>query len=201
MKIWAITGGIACGKSTVAELLRGEGCAVFSADDDAHAVIEEPDVRDELSGQFPDCFADGQLDRRKLADRIYADPPARQVLNGIMHPAIRRRMRQHIEAVRADTEPGVAFYEVPLLVEGGLENWFDGVLAVTASRDTQIRRLQQRERDAGRPELDTAAAEARLSAQIDPAEKARRADYSVNTDQPKDFVDRQVRDILAALRG
>lgn len=199
MRIWAITGGIACGKSTVAELLRGHGCTVYSADDDARAVVEEPDVRDALMGQFAGCFVDGHLDRRRLADRIYADPDARRTLNGIMHPAIRRRMRERIAAVRADVEPGVAFYEVPLLYEGGLEQWFDGVVAVTASRETQVRRLQQREHDAGRPDLDTAAAEARLAAQMDPAEKARRADFKVDTDQSWDSVKRQVDQILAGV--
>ncbi|MFY7951510.1 MAG: dephospho-CoA kinase [Armatimonadaceae bacterium] len=199
MNVWAITGGIACGKSTVADLLRRKGYLVHSADDDARVVAGDPLVRSALAQRFPECFVEGQLDRRRLADRIYTDSEARQALNAIMHPAIRKRMRAHIEASRTADAAGPVFYEVPLLYEGGLENWFDGVVVVRTSPETQVERLRRRERDAGRPDLDPDEAKSRLAAQMDPAEKARRADFVVDTDRSLSDVEGQLERILAVL--
>lgn len=183
MHVWAITGAIACGKSTVARLFAQLGAQVRSADDDARAVLEESAVRDAVRGAFPDAFDDdGALDRAALGRRIFADPEARRTLNALTHPAIRRRMRAAIDAARADTRPGLLLYEVPLLYEGALEGWFDGVIAVAASPDAQAERLQAREAAAGRPPLTADAIAARLSAQISADEKARRADVVVRTD-------------------
>lgn len=192
MKVWAITGGIACGKSTVAAMLSDKGNPVASADTDARAVLDNPDVRLAVQDAFPDCFVDGNLDRGRLAGRIYEDPDARQRLNRIMHPAVRHRMRETIARWRENPAHTVAFYEVPLLFEGGLENWFDGVLAVVASPKTQADRLRQREIASGRPPLDDDALARRLAAQMDPAEKARRANAVVETDGSLADVARQV---------
>ena len=92
-----------------------------------------------------------------------------------MHPAIRQRMRTTIESAKENPTPGLLLYEVPLLYEGGLETWFDGVVAVVANPQTQLERLRARG-------LSDEAAAQRLAAQLDPDEKVRRADFVVRTD-------------------
>ena len=174
MQTWAITGGIACGKSTVSKLFAECGAKIASADDDARAVLAEGEP---TRAVVLEAF--GTIDRTELAAKIFGDPEARKRLNSIMHPAIRQRMRTAIDAAQADSNSaqGLLLYEVPLLYEGGLETWFQGVIAVTASRTTQLGRLKERG-------LSDAAAQQRLAAQLDPEEKARRADFVVRTDTP-----------------
>jgi len=170
MHVWAITGGIACGKSTVSQLFAEQGARVASADDDARAVLTDGSgTREAVLAAF------GTVDRAELGKRIFADPEARKTLNAIVHPAIRRRMRATIDAARRESTQGLLLYEVPLLYEGGLETWFDGVIAVQASPEAQLGRLRARG-------LSEAAAHQRLAAQLDPREKVRRAQWVVSTD-------------------
>ncbi len=182
--VLGITGGIACGKSTVTRMLAERGAQTASADEDARAVVAPdsptlPAVRE----AFPEAFsADGALDRAALGRRVFSDPAARERLEAITHPAIIARMRAVIDAARRDPAPGVLAYEVPLLYEAGLESLFDAVLAVVCSPEVQAARLQAREAAAGRPPLTPEAMAGRLAAQMPVTEKARRADFVVRTD-------------------
>lgn len=179
MQVWAITGGIACGKSAVAALFAACGAQVGSADADARAVLAEPEVVAALAAAFPEAVSvEGGVDRTALGASIFADAAARANLNGIMHPAIRRRMRAAIDAARANPAQGLLLYEVPLLYEGGLETWFDGVIVVAASAAVQ------RERLSVRAPLTDAELDQRLAAQMPVDEKVRRADLVVRTDVP-----------------
>ena len=95
MQTWAITGGIACGKSTVSKLFAECGAKIASADDDARAVLAEGEP---TRAVVLEAF--GTIDRTELAAKIFGDPEARKRLNSIMHPAIRQRMRTAIDAVK-----------------------------------------------------------------------------------------------------
>ena len=184
MKIVGVTGGIAAGKSTVVRLFGARGAVVRSADEDARAILQPgtPALAQVLQ-EFPNCrLADGSLDRATLAARIFPDPAARHRLETITHPAIIARMRDAVNAARAQSGHGVLVYETPLLYEAGLEPLFDMVIAVVAPPELQAERLQARQAAAGRPALTQAAVAARLTAQLSPDEKARRADYVIRTD-------------------
>ncbi len=192
MQIWAITGGIACGKSTVSQLFAEYGAKIASADDDARAVLAEgePTRRAVLE-------AFGTVERAELAARIFGDSEARSRLNALMHPAIRQRMRAMIAAAQADPTSGLLLYEVPLLYEGGLETWFQGVIVVAADRQTQRERLRARG-------LSEESTQQRLDSQLDPEEKVRRADFVVRTDtafeQTKTAVAEVYRQILESAK-
>jgi dephospho-CoA kinase len=201
MKVVAVTGGIAGGKSTVIRMLGELGATIHSADEDARAVLApgSPTLAAVLEA-FPEArAADGTIDRAALGARIFGDAEARTRLNALMHPAIRVRMREAIDAARASTIPGVLAYEVPLLYEGGLETWFDWVIAVLASPAHQAQRLQAREAAAGRMPLTPEAIAERLSAQMPPEEKARRADFVVRTDVPLEETRAQAARVWEAL--
>lgn len=172
MQIWAITGGIACGKSTVSQLFAECGARIASADDDARTVLAE---NSSTRAAVLELF--GTVERSELAAKIFGDPDARTKLNSLMHPAIRQQMRAAIGAAQADATQGLLLYEVPLLYEGTLETWFQGVIAVAANHKTQLARLKARG-------LSDEAALQRLAAQLDPEEKVRRADFVVRTDIP-----------------
>lgn len=202
MKIVGITGGIASGKSTVAEMFRELGATVYSADADARVVLAEGSpALTAVFAAFPEARADdGTLDRAALAKSIFSDPYRRRRLEGITHPAIISRMRAVIDDARMSRQSGVLIYETPLLYECDLAPLFDAVIAVLSSRTVQRKRLQAREQAAGRPPLSAAELDARLAAQISSAEKARRADYVIHTDGALSATTTEVRHIWNTLQ-
>jgi dephospho-CoA kinase len=207
MNVYALTGGIASGKSTVAQMFADLGAEVRSADIDAREVLIPPSpTLQAVLTAFPDVQnPDGTVNRQRLGEQIFSDPEARQRLNAIMHPAIRLRMRAAIDSARSsdcndspcslEERAGVLLYEVPLLYEGGLETWFDGVVVVLANRALQAERLQAREAKAGRPPLTEEQIAERLQAQMSPEEKAERADFVIRTDIPLRETEAEVRQI------
>ncbi|MFM7320250.1 MAG: dephospho-CoA kinase [Armatimonadota bacterium] len=197
MHVWGLTGGIACGKSTVLELLRREGAAVRSADDDAREAFDEPPVRAALARLFPDAVGPDGLDRAAIAAAVFADPERRKALEAVVHPAVRRRMRQAIAAARANDSKGLLVYEVPLLYEGGLESWFDGVVVVAASMPTRLARLAQRARRTGAPDDGSA----RIAAQMPLEAKIGRADRVVTNDGEMVQLEREVARIVDEWRA
>jgi dephospho-CoA kinase len=110
-----------------------------------------------------------------VAARVFADPAARARLEAVVHPAVRAAMRRETERLAA-LGHAIAFYDVPLLYETGLEGEVDAVAVVWAPRAAQLERM--RARDGFAPE----EAEARLRAQLPVDEKAARADFVVAND-------------------
>ena len=166
----ALTGGIACGKSTVAETWRRCGADILDADAVGHeliapggecteAVVREfgPEVR----------AADGGVDRARLGTLVFADLHARARLNGLLHPAVIRRVRAWAADIRRQGRLGVAV--IPLLYEVGFEKEWDAVVCVASAEKTMLERL------AGRG-LSPAEAQARIDSQWPVREKTARAD-------------------------
>jgi len=176
MRIIGLTGGIASGKSTVSNMLRELGAAVVDTDALARAVVEpgRPAWEEIVAWLGQDVLqADGTLDRRKVADIVFADAAARAKLEGITHPRIGAAAREALAtAERAGAR--VAVLDVPLLYEAGWEAMADEVWVVYVDEETQRRRLMARDG------LTAGQAAARMAAQMSLAEKARRADVVID---------------------
>lgn len=168
-----LTGGIGCGKSEAARMLRSIGVPVRDADAVVHALLAPgTNVYRRVVQRFGrDVLKrNGRIDRRGLGRRIFASQREREALNAIVHPAVRREIDRWLAVQRLRGRRAVAV--VPLLYEvGWLEPW-DAVVCVTAPRDVVLQRLKQRG-------LNRSEARARLAAQWPVAEKARRADYVI----------------------
>lgn len=180
MRIVGLTGGIGSGKSTFAALLRARGVPVLDADALARAAVApgSPALAEIVRAFGPDALGpDGALDRRRVAAIVFADPAARRRLEAITHPAVRRAMQAETARLAAAGH-GLALYDVPLLYEVGLERDLDAVVVVWAPRDVQRARLVLRDG------MAPADADARLAAQLDVDEKARRADFVVDNSGP-----------------
>lgn len=169
---------MATGKSTVMHHLKARGATVFSADEAARATLT-PEVLEAIASAFgPDVLlADGNLDRQRLGEKIFADPQARQTLNRITHPPVLRLLRAQVDAAKADL-PGdtLIAVEVPLLYETGLSDWFDSVLVVSAPEPVQIARLMARNG------LTEAEARRRIAAQWPLQDKEAQADHVIVND-------------------
>jgi dephospho-CoA kinase len=178
LRVFGLTGGIASGKSAVAERWRARGLPVVNADELARAAVvpESPTL-----AQIVDYFGgevitpSGTLDRARLGAIVFSDPEARQRLDSIVHPVVRRLASERFAEIAARGEP-LACYEVPLLFETGLERIYAPVVVVDAP--DALRRL----RLAARDQLPPQQIEARLAAQLPLAEKVKRADYVIDND-------------------
>ena len=174
--VLGVTGGIATGKSSVAAMLGECGAVVVSADDLARqAVAPGSDALAALVERFGRgiLFADGALDRERLARLVFADPVARAELNRITHPAIARLAEERLAQLRAAGHPLIV-YEAPLLFEAGAESRVDQVLVVCTAPDIQQQRLMQRDT------LSAEDAQTRIATQMPLTEKIRRADYLID---------------------
>jgi dephospho-CoA kinase len=139
-----LTGGIASGKTTVANLFAARGVPVIDTDVIARQVVEpgEPAlaaVVDAFGAQV--LGADGRLDRPRMREQIFGDAQARRRLEAILHPAIRAEMERQSQAAGGPYQVLV----IPLLVEGGRRDHLDRVLVVDVPEATQIERLVRRD--------------------------------------------------------
>ncbi|MCZ8130632.1 MAG: dephospho-CoA kinase [Steroidobacteraceae bacterium] len=139
-----LTGGIASGKSAVADAFARRGIEIVDTDVLAREVVEPgtPALAAVVETFGPDVLGpDGRLDRRRLRTRVFADPAERQRLEAILHPAIRAAMRSRAAAA---TTPYVVI-AIPLLVENGLQSQVDRVLVVDCPPELQLARLLARD--------------------------------------------------------
>ena len=153
-----LTGGIASGKSAVAAELAARGAIIIDADVLAREVVEPgtPALAAIIDRFGPQLLSDGQLDRARLAQIVFADPLARRDLERIVHPAVRARAA---DLERAAGRAAVVVHVIPLLVETGQQEDFDLVVTVDVDHETQIKRLMARNG------YTRAEAESRIAAQ------------------------------------
>src|SRR6059036_1226831 len=168
-----ITGGISTGKSTFCECVRGtlSTAKLFNADQAAHALVEVPEVQQEIRAEFGSgVFSrDGDLNREKLRAIIFGDATRKRALERILHPRIRRQWRA--EAERHRNSPDFFFADIPLLYETGGETLCDRVVVVACSYKVQLGRLMER--------MSIKASEAKqiINSQMPLEEKIRRGDH------------------------
>jgi dephospho-CoA kinase len=139
-----LTGGIGCGKSTVAAMMGELGCHILNADKMAHALIApgEP-AYEEIRRKFgPNILsADGSVDRARLAAVVFDDADRLQSLNAIVHPRVLRELDRESEQLSRSDPHGVAVVEAALLIESGYHERLDRLVLVTCTREQQLERL------------------------------------------------------------
>jgi dephospho-CoA kinase len=176
VRVIGLTGGIASGKSTVAGMFRDLGVPIVDADLLARQVVEPgtPAMAEIARAFGPEVIGpDGQLDRKRLGERIFTDPAARAVLNAITHPRIAAASAAALGELAGRGQP-VALYEAALLVENRIHERLGGLIVVSVPLEVQIARLRERDH------LDEEGARARISAQLPLAEKVAVADWVVD---------------------
>ena len=188
-----ITGGISTGKSTFCDCVRGTLSAAkfFNADQAAHALVEFPEVQQEIRAEFGSgVFSrDGDLNREKLRAIIFGDAIKRCALERILHPRIRRQWRA--EAKRHRNSPDFFFADIPLLYETGGETLCDRVVVVACSHQVQVARLAQR------MSINDTEAEQMIRSQMPLDEKIARADHVVWNDGSRAALMEQTRFLVA----
>lgn len=148
MLVVGLTGGIACGKSTVSELFRRRhGTPIIDADVIARELVEPGSTTlQEIIEQFGDALIhqDGTLNRKALRTTVFSNPEAKTQLESILHPRIRESAAQIIESFRAQNFP-YCIYVIPLLFETDQQSSVDHVLVVDCDEVEQVRRVVNRD--------------------------------------------------------
>jgi len=191
--IIGIIGGIASGKSTVAREFGKRGCAVISADAIAHELLQEKPVRDEIVGLFgPEILdAGGQIDRRKLAEIVFADEKKLAALNKVIHPRVLKRTEELISQYNLGTHTQAIVLDVPLLIEVGWAGRCDRLIFV------QCDRQRRAERAARAGLLDEREIEIREKFQISLDKKAKLADNTIDNNSDFSTLVRQINEIFS----
>jgi dephospho-CoA kinase len=189
-----LTGGIGSGKSEVSRRLAAQGAVVIDADAIAREVVAAgTDGLAEVVEAFgPEILrADGQLDRPRLGDIVFADPELRGKLNAIVHPRVGARMA---EMERGAGPGAIVVHDVPLIAENGLAGGYDLVVVVDVPPRIQVERLV-RYRGMTREQ-----AQARMAAQASREQRLAIAGIVIDNSGSLAELDRQVGDLWAELR-
>ena len=197
MLIVGLTGGVASGKTAVSQVLKEEGAYIIDADQIARELVQpHKPAWNELIRAFGQEILqeDGSIHRKKLADKVFADPKERKLLNRVLHPRIREEMgRRAMEIGRKDPE-AIVVIDAALLVELGDHREMDKVIVVTSTERQQIKRLQDREG------MGPEEARRILSSQMAPEEKLKVADFVIRNEGSLNEVKRRAKEVFQELK-
>jgi dephospho-CoA kinase len=198
MLIAGLTGGLACGKSFVAQAFHKLGCHVVEADELGREVMKPG------GGAFHNIVQvfgrdivddEGNIDRRRLAQLVFSDPSALSKLNNLVHPAVRARARLEFEQIRSRDPQAVIIYVAAILIESGAYKEAGKIIVVNCSKERQFERAMARP---GATEQDVLA---RIATQMPLQAKLRFADYVIDTDGTKQDTLRQTEEVYKELRN
>jgi dephospho-CoA kinase len=190
-----LTGSIGMGKSETARLFARLGIPVHDADAAVHRLYEPGGAAvTAIAHAFPDCVAEGRVDRRHLAAHLGKDRSAFAALESIVHPLVASEQRAFIEEAAAKGANMVVL-DVPLLFETGRQDDMDAIIVVSAPQEVQ------RDRVLARTGMSEEALDHILARQMPDVDKRARAHFVVETDKGLDHALEQVKSIVAALRS
>ena len=190
-----LTGGLATGKSTVSDILRGLGCVVLDADVLAREVVApgQPALAAIVEEFGPEVLGpDGVLDRKRLGAIVFTDPVRRRRLEAITHPAIRDRFLARLGELEAQGFEGIVVWDAPVMIESGGYRDMDRLIVVVADEATQRARALCRDGD-------PVDAERKIASQMPLAEKAALADHVIDNSGDRAATEARTREVHAAL--
>ena len=192
MKKIGLTGGIASGKSTVSSYLKQKGIWVVDADAVSRELTQPggaaiPAIQSTFGDEY--ILPDGALDRKKMGALVFADASKRETLNALLHPMILSEINRRMEAAGGK----LAVVDAALLIETGLYRQVDEIWLVTVDKDTQLRRLMQRDG------FSAAEAASRIRSQMPTEQKKKYADRCIDNSGELSETYRQVDEILGEI--
>ena len=200
--IVGVTGGIACGKSTVSKLLSNKGANPINSDEIGHQLLKRGSpVMGALLEAFGADILDefGDVSRQKLATIVFNDKAARERLNSIMHPPIVEKSRSKANRLVTEDANCIVLIDAPLLIEANSQDTVDIIVVVTASTHTQLQRLLERAIAQNRLPSQ-AEAQARIDSQMPLSEKVKYADFVLENDGTLEALQRKVDGLWSKLR-
>jgi dephospho-CoA kinase len=195
-----LTGGIGCGKSTVAAMMRALGCHILEADKLGHQIIEPGHAAyDGVIREFGReiLLPDSRVDRAKLAEVVFADPARLTRLNAIVHPPLLAEIDRELARLESADPGGIAVIDAALLIEFNHYNRLDRLVVVWCTPEQQLARLTDSSFGRALPREQAAR---RIAAQLDLNEKRKLADNVIDCSGTMDETRRQVEALVAELK-
>lgn len=194
MKLVALTGGIACGKSEVQKIFEANGWVGYDLDEISNEVLSENswEIIEQLNEDYGKSFSidDTYRDfKQKLAKLVFSNASAKKWLESVMHPLILEKLNERIYSQSTDK----VVVQVPLLFEAKLECMFDKTVCVLSSEKTQIERMVKNR------SMTEEDARARIASQLPTAFKSANSDFTLNNDGSIEELDLNTRKLLEAL--
>lgn len=189
--IIGLTGGIATGKSTVANMLEKRGARIVDADKIAREIVlPGSPVLQQVASRFGQAILqeDGSLNRKKLGDIIFSDPKAKKDLEQLLHPPIRNILRQRVQQYEEENPQGLVVADIPLLFESGLQSMFPEIMVVYVPESVQLKRLMARNG------LNESEARARIQNQWPIEDKKQLADVLIDNSGTLQETEEQIAD-------
>jgi dephospho-CoA kinase len=197
MLIVGLTGGVASGKTAISQVLKGEGAYIIDADQIARELVQpHKPAWSELIRAFGKEILqeDGSIHRKKLADKVFADPKKRRLLNQILHPRIKEEMDRRTKEIGQKDPEAIVVIDAPLIVELGNQRDMDKLIVVASTQTQQIERLT--ERDGISPEEALRI----LSSQMPVEEKVKLADYVIRNEGSMEEAKKRGKEVFKELR-
>jgi len=196
-RTFGLTGGAGSGKSSAAAMFAELGARVIDADRVAHEVIRSPhpayhEIVHEFGFEILD--ADGEIDRKRHAAIVFANPEKLKILNAIVHPRVMERIERLAEGFLLADPKAIVMVDAALLYEAGFADRFRKIIVAWSRPEQQIERLM------ARMNLTREQAELRIAAQWPAEEKRRRADYVIDCSGDLETTRQQVERIYPKLR-
>ena len=192
-KIIGILGGLGSGKSTVAGIFGENGCAVVDADAIAHEMLEKVDVKEQIRVAFGgEVFSGENVDRKKLAEAVFADIGNTERINAIIHPKVLLEIDKLIDIYSRDSNIRAIVLDVPLLLEVGWENKCDSLIFVECNSEIRAKRAKNKG-------LSKENLKKRENFQISLDKKAKLAHYIVHNNSGTKEITNQVARVLSVI--
>jgi len=178
MLISALTGGIATGKSIVAEVLQDLGCYIHEADKEAHKLIfPNTSAWEKIVSRFGReiLTKNNRIDRRKLGKIVFSHKEELDFLNRLIHPLVLENLLETIKKTQLKEQYKIFVSEAAVVIESGFAKYFEKIIVVHCGPDLQIRRLMKRDKISRQEALD------RINSQITNTERMKYADYRIDS--------------------
>jgi dephospho-CoA kinase len=195
MKWIGLTGGIATGKSTVAEFIKQSGYPVINADVVAHQALSPAGpIFHHIVRTFGQdvVAADGQIDRRRLGAKVFKDEALRLKLESLVHPYVKSEVREQRRELERKGH-ALAFYDVPLLFEKNMQGEFDKIILVWCDEALQLERLLKRSG------LSPSEARDRIQSQMPMSQKKSQAHYLIENNSTLEHLRDETQKTLRSL--
>lgn len=193
MNVIGLTGGIGAGKSTVSDYLLDKGYIVIDADKIARSLTDKgSDTLQALTAAFGEeiLFADGSLDRKKLAGIVFSDGEKRLILEELTTKEVVRIIEERLMQLQGEGYKGPVFVDAPLLFESGADKLTGAVWLVDADMDVRVARVMARDG------ISAEDVKRRIANQMDSEEKKARSTDIIDNSKGKELLYRQVERLL-----
>ena len=197
MLIVGLTGGVASGKTAVSQVLKEEGAYIIDADQIARELVQpHKPAWNELIRAFGQEILreDGSIHRKKLAEKVFANPEQRKLLNQILHPRIREEMGRRAKEIGQKDPEAIVMIDAPLIVELGDHREMDKLIVVTSTQTQQIERLK--DRDGTSPEEALRI----VSSQMPLEEKLKFADFVIRNEGSLEETRKRTKEVFKELK-